>query len=178
MPCFSYLEKTINDSYDYNVIHCAFDDMVPFCEYFIIPYYFWFLFVGLAAVWFFFKSQGECIRMGFFLIFGITIAVICFAAYPNGLNDPRPDVFPRDNFCTDLVKMLYSSDTSTNVLPSLHVLNTLIVIIAVFESRTFGKFHNPMKIIVSVIGVLIVLSTMFLKQHSVYDVILDRKSVV
>lgn len=172
MPCFSYLEKTINDSYDYNVIHCAFDDIVPFCEYFIIPYYFWFLFVGLAAVWFFFRSQGECIRMGFFLIIGITIAVICFAAYPNGLDNPRPTEFPRDNFCTDLVKMLYSSDTSTNVLPSLHVLNTLIVVIAVFESKTFGKFHNSMKIIVSVIGVLIVLSTMFLKQHSVYDVIL------
>ncbi|MGN0375103.1 MAG: phosphatase PAP2 family protein [Butyrivibrio sp.] len=173
MPCFSYLERVINDSSDFHVIHCAFDDLVPFCEYFIIPYYFWFAFVGIACVYFFFRSQGECVRMGLFLITGITIAVIIYAAYPNGLADPRPKVFPRDNFCTDLVKFLYSTDTSTNVLPSLHVYNTLVVVIAVFESRTFGKFHNPLKIIVSVIGILIILSTMFLKQHSVYDVILS-----
>lgn len=171
IPCFNYLERTITDDSNYNVIHCAFDDMVPFCEYFIIPYYLWFAFVGIACVYFFFRSQGECMRMGLFLITGISIAVIIYFVYPNGLADPRPKEFPRDNFCTDLVKMLYSSDTSTNVLPSLHVLNTLIVCIAVFESKTFGKYHTALKIGVTIFGILIVLSTMFLKQHSVYDVI-------
>ena len=169
MPCFTYLEKHVTT--DYHLIHCALDDKIPFCEFFIIPYYFWFIFVAAACVWFFFKSQKECIHMGLYLIIGMTIAVITYFVYPNGLGDFRPHEFPRDNFCTDLVKILYRSDTSTNVFPSLHVYNTLVVVIAVFRSETFSKHHTAMKITVSIIGILICASTMFLKQHSVLDVI-------
>ena len=169
MPCFSYLEKHVTT--DYNLIHCTIDDYIPFCEYFIIPYYMWFLFIAVACVYFFFRSQGECIRMGAYLIIGMSIAVATYFIFPNGLGDFRPHTFPRDNVFTDLVQLLYSMDTSTNVLPSLHVYNTLVVVIAVFKSKTFGKHHNMMKIIVSIIGVLICASTMFLKQHSVYDVL-------
>lgn len=169
MPCFTYLEKHVTTNY--NLIHCTLDDKIPFCEFFIIPYYIWFIFVAAACVWFFFKSQGECIHMGAYLIIGMTIAVITYFVYPNGLGDFRPHEFPRENFCTDLVRMLYKSDTSTNVLPSLHVYNTLVVVIAVFKSKTFPKHHTAVKVTVSVIGLLICASTMFLKQHSVYDVI-------
>ena len=110
-------------------------------------------------------------RVGLFLITGISISVLIFFLYPNGLLDPRPKEFPRDNFCTDLVKMLYKSDTSTNVLPSLHVLNTLIVDIAIFESKTFGKYHTPIKIATAIFSLSVILATVFLKQHSVYDVL-------
>lgn len=171
IPTFNYLERTISDDSEFNIIHCALDDKIPFCEYFIIPYYLWFLFVGGFCVYFFFRSQGECMRVGLFLITGITISVLIFFLYPNGLLDPRPKDFPRDNFCTDLVKMLYKSDTSTNVLPSLHVLNTLIVDIAIFESKTFGKYHTPIKIATAIFSVSVILATVFLKQHSIYDVV-------
>lgn len=168
MPCFAYLEKHVIDDYYY--IHCGLDDKIPFCEYFIIPYFFWFLFVAIACVYFFFKSQGECIRMGLYLIAGMTTAVIIYFIFPNGLGDIRPTEFPRDNIFTDWVKFLYRSDTSTNVLPSLHVYNTLVVVIAVFKSKTF-KNPKRIRIIVSVIAFFICLSTLFLKQHSVYDIL-------
>ncbi len=169
MPCFAYLEKTVTT--DYNLIHCRLDELIPFCEYFILPYLFWFVFVAVACVYFFFKSQGESVRMFSYLIVGMSIAVATFFIYPNGLGDFRPREFPRENFCTDLVRFIYGADTSTNVLPSLHVYNTLVIVVAVFESRTFGKHKTLVRIIVSVIAVLICASTMFLKQHSVYDVI-------
>lgn len=169
LPCFVYLEAHVTS--DYYLIHCPLDDYIPFCEYFIIPYYFWFVFVAAGCVYFFFKSQGECIRMGAYLIIGMSIAVaVCFI-FPNGLGDFRPAEFPRENLFTDLVSFLYSADTSTNVLPSLHVYNTLVIVVAVFKSKTFGRRHTAMKIAVSIIGVLICASTMFLKQHSVYDVL-------
>ena len=168
MPCFTYLEKHVID--EYHLIHCGLDDKIPFCEYFIIPYFFWFAFIAIACVYFFFKSQEECVRMGLYLIIGMSTAIIIYFVFPNGLGSIRPTEFPRDNFCTDMVKFLYKSDTSTNVLPSLHVFNTLVVVIAVFKSKTF-KRPKLMRTIVSVIAVFICLSTVFLKQHSVYDLL-------
>lgn len=168
-PCFSYLEATITT--EYNLIYCPLDDMIPFCEYFIIPYYFWFLFVSIACVYFFFRSQKESICMYSYLVIGMGLSLIIFRLFPSGLGDIRPTEFARDNFCTDLVKFLYSSDTSTNVFPSLHIYNTLVVAVAVFKSETFGKYRTPVRIIVTIISVLICASTLFLKQHSVYDVL-------
>lgn len=77
--------------------------------------------------------------MGAALIIGMSIAVIIYFVFPNGLADFRPETFPRDNFCTDLVKLLHKADTPTNVLPSLHVYNTLVIEFAVFNSKTFGR---------------------------------------
>lgn len=94
---------------------------------------------GIFIIYFFIRSQGECVRMGAALIIGMSIAVIIYFVFPNGLADFRPETFPRDNFCTDLVKLLHKADTPTNVLPSLHVYNTLVIEFAVFNSKTFGR---------------------------------------
>ena len=88
---------------------------------------------------------------------------------PNGL-DLRPEVFARDNIFVDMVRLLYRADTSTNVFPSLHVYNSLAVCIAVHESEALKK-HKKICLGAYMIAGLIILSTMFLKQHSVIDVI-------
>ena len=89
--------------------------------------------------------------------------------YPNAL-DLRPAVYPRDNFFTDLVKHLQTTDTPTNVLPSIHVYNTLCVTTALLLNERFAKSRLRCVLIV-ILSVLIILSTMLLKQHSVIDVI-------
>ena len=37
---FSFVERFYNVG-SYYVMHCAFDDAIPFCEWFLIPYLFW-----------------------------------------------------------------------------------------------------------------------------------------
>ena len=106
-----------------------------------------------------------------FVEYFMSIAVIIYFVFPNGLADFRPETFPRDNFCTDLVKLLHKADTPTNVLPSLHVYNTLVIEFAVFNSKTFGRHKKKVCIITAIWGLLICVSTVFLKQHSVYDVL-------
>ncbi len=166
LPIFNYLEVYV---INYHSIHSPIDDYIPFNEYFIIPYFFWFIFIAIACVYFFFHSQGESIRFFMFLILGMSTALFIYYIYPNGLVDFRPTVFPRDNICTHMVAFLYSIDTSTNVLPSLHVYNTVAVIIAICKSKTFGRYHKLIIIISSIIGIFICLSTLFLKQHSILD---------
>jgi len=55
------------------------------------------------------------------------------------------------------------------VLPSIHVYNTVVLCHAI---NTCGALRRRIGVLVScnVLGVLIILSTMFLKQHSVIDV--------
>lgn len=89
--------------------------------------------------------------------------------FPNALN-LRPTVFPRDNMFTDMVKVLYKTDTPTNVLPSIHVFNSIGAGIAISHSNDLKK-HRWIQISAYILATLIILSTMFLKQHSVTDVI-------
>lgn len=168
MPCFSYLESHVID--DYHLIHSPIDDLIPFCEFFIVPYLLWFFLIAASCIFFFFKSQEECIRMGVYMILGMSSALIIYYVYPNGLGEFRPTEMD-DNIFSKMVAVLYSHDTSTNVLPSLHVYNTVVICIAFLKSKVIGVHERLVKILILILGFFICLSTVFLKQHSIYDVI-------
>ena len=69
-----------------------------------------------------------------------------------------------------MVEWLYTTDTPTNLFPSVHVFNSIAVNIAVWHSDNF-KNNKVVRYGSAVLMVLIILSTMFLKQHSVFDVV-------
>ncbi len=167
LPWFHYLEEHVQKNYF--VIHSPLDDFIPFVEYFIIPYYFWFVFMGICVFYFFFTDKKGFYKITSFLIIGMTLFLVICTVFPNGLN-LRPVTFARDNFCVELVRHLYRIDTPTNVLPSIHVFNTVGVMIAAAHS---GKLREHSGIVWSIYiaGISIILSTVFLKQHSVTDVI-------
>ena len=52
---FSWLEKT--NTKNFQVIHVAADDYIPFCEVFIVPYLLWFAYVAAVVVFLFFKNK-------------------------------------------------------------------------------------------------------------------------
>lgn len=167
LPWFVYLENRVVAHY--YIIHSPLDDMIPFVEYFIIPYYMWFLYMAVFALYFFFTDKSGFYRLASFAIIGMTAFLIICTFFPNGLN-LRPTTFARDNIFVDLVRFLYKADTPTNVLPSIHVYNTLAILVAVSHSENLKK-HKAVMVASYVLGILIILSTMFLKQHSVTDVI-------
>ena len=109
--------------------------------------------------------------MAAFLFTGMTIFLIISTLYPNGL-DLRPVQFERDNIFVDMVKMLYKADTPTNVLPSIHVFNSIGVCIAISHNRVLSR-RKVIHYGSLVLGISIILVTMFLKQHSVIDVTLS-----
>lgn len=166
MPWFLLLEKRVTTNY--HVIQTQFDMWIPFVEYFIIPYLMWFAFIAAAFVYFFFTDVPGFYKMAKFMFTGMTIFLIISTIFPNG-QDLRPVVFERDNVFVDMVRMLYRADTCTNVFPSLHVFNTLSVCIAVHESEKLKK-HKAVCNAAYILAALIILATMFLKQHSVLDV--------
>lgn len=166
LPWFFYLEKHV--THDYYLIHSPLDDYIPFIEYFIIPYLLWFAFIAVTACYFFLTDKKGFYKLASFLITGMTIFLIICTIFPNGLN-LRPEVFPRNNVFTDMVKQLYQADTPTNVLPSIHVFNSLGMCFAIAHSDALKK-RKWVQYASYILAALIILSTMFLKQHSVTDV--------
>jgi membrane-associated phospholipid phosphatase len=167
IPWFIYLERRTN--VHYFLIHSPVDDYIPFVEYFIVPYLLWFAFVAVAAGYFFFTDTKGFYRLSAFLIAGMTFFLFLCTVFPNGLN-LRPTSFVRDNIFVDLVRYIYRTDTPTNVLPSIHVFNSIGVCIAIWHSSALKK-HRWIQYGSYVLALLIILSTVFLKQHSVTDVI-------
>lgn len=166
MHWFAYLEKTVTSHY--HLIHLKPDDLIPFCEVFVIPYLLWFAYVAVTVLYFFFKDRDDYFRICTFLFTGMTIFLIISTVWPNGHN-LRPVVMPRDNVFTRLVSVLYRADTPTNLWPSIHVYNSLGCHFAVVKSTQLEK-HKGVRIGSLILCVSIILSTVFIKQHSVFDV--------
>lgn len=166
LPWFLYLERTVVR--DYSVMHVRLDDYIPFNEYFIVPYLLWFAYVTGAVMYFFFTSKQEYYRLCTFLFTGMTISLLICTFFPNG-TDLRVNVDPEKNFCSYLVSLIHAADTSTNVFPSIHVYNSLGVHAAVMNSRILREKAAVRRGSV-LLAAAICLSTVFLKQHSVMDV--------
>ena len=121
LPWYMYLERTI--THEYHVLHTWVDDIIPFNEYFIIPYFIWFIYVASVLIFFFFKDVDEFYRFGLYLALGMSISLFICQIFPNG-TDLRPvNLDPNKNIFTHLVAFIYKTDTNTNVFPSIHVFN-------------------------------------------------------
>lgn len=164
---FCYLERTVTKHF--RVIHMAIDDYIPFCEVFIIPYMLWFLYVSAVVIFFFFKNKTDYYKTCTFLFTGMTIFLIVSTLWPNG-HHLRPLVMPRDNFFTHMVSALWKTDTPTNLWPSIHVYNSLGAHFAIIKSKEFAD-KKGIRIASFILASSIILSTMFIKQHSVFDVL-------
>lgn len=164
---FFVLIEKINTG-NYVILHTRFDDMIPFCEYFVVFYYMWFLYM-VASFFYVLKDKATCVRMSVFLMIGMTLFIVVSFIFPNG-QDIRMSVFPRDNIFTSLVKDMYAIDTPTNILPSIHVYNSIGAHIAISKCKYTGN-RKWIKVTSFVLCVLIILSTLFIKQHSVIDVL-------
>ncbi len=153
----------------YHIIHSVFDDLIPFCEYFIVPYYLWFVYITGAVCFFIFfgKDKTEYYKLCCSLAIGMTIFLMVSCVWPNA-QDLRPTVFARDNVFVHWVQLLYKADTPTNILPSIHVYNSVVVFFAINKCRQLRR-HKAVRLGCGILTVLIVLATMFLKQHSIVD---------
>ena len=146
-----------------HIINGSIDDMIPFCEIFANPYFLWFV-CKLLPVYSCSKANNqEFISFALSLIIGMSVCMIICMIYPNGLT-LRPES-TSDTILGKMVASLYKTDTPTNVFPSIHVYNSIAVHVALVKCTAL-KNHKPVKN-ASYFCMLICMSTVFLKQHSV-----------
>ena len=150
-----------------HITACALDYKIPFQEIFIIPYLLWFVYIAATVIYFLLHEDENFNALAGTLALGMTLFLVVSAIYPNGLN-LRPVTFERDNIFIRLVQFVYKNDTPTNVLPSIHVYNSLAAFMAIKRSKLARK-QKGWAWGTGILTVLIILATVFLKQHSMFD---------
>lgn len=163
--CFALLEEYVRPKF---WIASELDAYIPFCAAFLIPYVAWFPLVP-GMFWYFYKREPESfLHLSRMTIIGLTICLAIYALFPNGQLLRRPII--GDDILSQLVILLRKTDTPTNVCPSIHVFMTVNVALAGARSRALSA-ERRRQVSLMVLSVLICLSTVFLKQHSVVDVV-------
>lgn len=147
-------------------VHCGLDDIIPFCEYFVIPYVGWYLLIAGSLLYFALYNPDNFKNMMKFIIVTQIVAMAIYIIFPNR-QDLRPDEFVRDNIFTDIVGLLYTFDTSTNVCPSLHVAYSIGIASTWLKEKSASKWC---KTFIVIFCFLVCISVAFVKQHSVVDI--------
>ena len=153
---------------DYWVSYLPIDDKIPFCRYFIIPYCTWHPLLVFMTLYLFFTDAPAFKRFMVYIGLGFGISMLVCIVFPNG-QDLRPASFAQNDIFTWMVQKIYAADTNTNVLPSMHVIGCAALTLACFDAPSLRRHH--LHWVMLALGVLISASTVFVKQHSILDVI-------
>ena len=160
--------ETINYAERCFPVSCSLDAMIPFHEGFFIPYQLWMVCLLAMTVYTLLYDIPSFKKYIQFLAISFSISTVIYLIFPTCQN-LRPTEFPRDNVMTHLVQMMYQLDTNTNVCPSEHVIGSLALLAAAINTKSL---RTPGKLtLIAAASVIISISTVFLKQHSVVDVI-------
>ena len=161
-----FLTENLIPAENCHVIHCALDDLIPFNEYFLIFYCSWYAWIVISLLYFFLYDIDSFRRLQVFIIITQLVAMAIYIIYPS-VHTMRPEVFPRENFLTALMAFIYNFDTPTGICPSLHVAYSM-GIASVWLKKDISK---PLKAFMVFLLVMISISTAFVKQHSVVDIV-------
>ena len=147
-------------------VKSRFDDRIPFIPQFIFAYVSWFLFLASMPIILYSYSDTVFAKyvMAIFLV--EIISGIIFIVYPTTFTRPEP---AGKGPSITVVKAIYKNDSKIlSCLPSLHCgIATLFIL----GSLSCPEMPLILKVIIVTVSVLIIQSTVFVKQHMIIDMI-------
>ncbi len=167
MGLFGFLE--IVPPKDVHLIHCALDDRIPNMAVFIYPYVSWFPYIVVCAALAIKNLDDRQFKKAVLVLTtGMNIFLFISYVWPTGLDFRESIVYDLHTLSGNLLKFVQTVDTPKSVFPSMHVYVTLVL---QYTLEMQKKLVPAWGIWVGrVLALLIVLSTMFTKQHSAVDV--------
>ena len=150
-----------------NKIQSEIDDLIPFVPVFVIPYFAWFIFIVATGIILLKKSKQDLRKTYLSVNLCMVIGLIVYILFPN-YQSLRPEVYADDIF-SQWVRLLQIGDSPSNVCPSLHVAISISLYTGITHSTCFKK-RPDINFFTLILTLLIILSTLFIKQHSIIDV--------
>lgn len=148
-------------------IHSPLDDKIPFCEWFVIFYVLWYGLIVLSLGYFLLYSPLRFKQLQSYIIITQILAMAVYVIYPSR-QDLRPAVFPRENLLSRVVGILYRIDTPTGVFPSLHVAISVGIASTWLRNRQASIW---LRLAITLFCLGVCASVVFIKQHSVLDIL-------
>ena len=180
-----YLQKEVWKTYGYWAfwVGVAFFTIYPLCNYFtstrgevfklfidfelqipFIAWFFWF-YISLYLLFLlppFFLNKEELVILGKRVIAGTILSGIIFLIIPTKLGFER--VIP-EGFYKPLFSNIFSLDLPHNMAPSLHIVYSAFILLAISQKSIYKKFFWLWLFLISI-------STLLVHQHHIIDIIL------
>jgi membrane-associated phospholipid phosphatase len=142
------------------------DDAIPFNSLFIIPYFIWYALIFIVPYYAYLKDKKLFCKYIIYYFFITLFANIIFLFYPTMVIRPEIEVH---NITTFMTSFIYAIDSpAINCFPSLHCAMSMLFILVICTCK---KADNKFKIFIFFMSVLIMLSTLFTKQHVFIDLV-------
>ena len=146
-----------------HVLVTSADQLIPFNKYFALPYGVWIFYIYVCLVYFFFKDRTSYYRG---LIIYTLCALTCYAIYAVFQTTvPRP-VVPGDDMFARLTHFIYDRDQPFNCFPSIHCFSSYMVMRLAWGRSARSRLST---FLISGMSLLIICSTLFMKQHVIAD---------
>lgn len=129
---------------------------------------FWFVYLVGMHLYTLLYDVDAFKRMMKYIMITYSVTILIYLVFPT-CQELRPVQFERDNLLTRFIAGFYQFDTNTNVCPSIHVIGSLAVMETALYTDTIRS--RGWKCGFVIMAVLICISTVFMKQHSVVDLL-------
>ncbi len=160
-----YKTITTNVFFETANLEIGFDKLIPFVPILILVYHTYFFFLMIIGIYLYFKDRKICNTLYLSLIIAQLIAYIIFIFYPTDISSIRPIIKDNDIF-SYLTKLTYEIDTIYAGMPSLHTSSMTIIIL----TTCYTNFKKINKCIISLYALLIISTTVLVKQHVFLDI--------
>jgi membrane-associated phospholipid phosphatase len=137
-----------------------FDNAIPFLSFFVIPYLLYLPFVLACLITAVYRLDSKGIQFLFLFLASQIFANLCFYFFQTSVARPNVDNY---NIFDQLVNLVYSNDKPVNTFPSLHVINSILC--------GYYMVSNKNKLWIFGFVFMVILSTVFMKQHYILDLI-------
>ena len=139
------------------------DQNIPLYPPAIVPYLLGSLLFVIFPIWAAIYVKPKEFEAYTVSILAVTvISYLVYLIFPTFVS--RPDITSSDVF-SRMIDMLYQADRSYNAAPSGHTFYTLL------SCLYLSRWRPKLKIVWAVIAALIILSTLFTRQHYILDVV-------
>ena len=151
---------------NYHLLESKIDLYIPFIPYFVYFYIIWYLAIILIPYLLYLKDKLMFYKYYLSYILTIIISGIIYIIYPTKIL--RPNIIT-NNISTFLVNTIYKLDNPPiNLLPSM---NCSFCFLFIFSTLLNKNIEKKYRLIILILSILIILSTVFIKQHLIIDII-------
>lgn len=156
---YFFINLTTTKAFDITIY---LDKLIPFNEWFVIPYVFWYVYTFGTLLVLAYTDYRTYFKLLFSILIGMLVCFAVYVFFPTTV--PRPEV-PGTNILQQVVLIIYGNDKPYNCFPSIHMLDTFLITAFLFK---YNK-NTLLRITTGFLCVSIYLSTWFIKQHSILD---------
>lgn len=142
------------------------DNQLPFISEFIYFYIYWYLLLFLIPYVVYLKNENLFYKYISIFIFCVIISTIIFFLLPTTLERPEIIVNDLDTF---ILNLIYSMDNpALNCFPSMHCAICFLFIYISYFLEDLKWYYKTFFVVSSI---LVIVSTLLIKQHVIIDVI-------